>query len=84
LFSRILIGEKIRIIQSSDPTLIQRSGMIIDETRNILKIADDAQKPVSIPKSSSIFELELELEGKRIVLPGREIVGTPQERIHKV
>ncbi|MDH2901870.1 MAG: ribonuclease P protein subunit [archaeon] len=82
MFSRILIGEKIRIIQSSDPTLIQRSGMIIDETRNILKIADDAQKPVSIPKSSSIFELEF--EGKRIVLPGREIVGTPQERIHKV
>ncbi|MDH2900975.1 MAG: ribonuclease P protein subunit, partial [archaeon] len=60
----------------------QRSGMIIDETRNILKIADDAQKPVSIPKTCSVFELEL--EGKRIVLPGREIVGTPQERIHKV
>lgn len=78
----MLIGKKIRIIQSSDPTLVQRSGMIIDETRNILKITDEGQKSLSIPKASSVFELEF--DGKRIVLSGREIVGTPQERIHKV
>jgi ribonuclease P protein subunit POP4 len=82
LFSKILIGNKIKVIDSSDPTLVQRSGTIIDETKNILKIVEDGQKPISIPKATSVFELDF--ESKKIVLRGKEILGTPQERIHRL
>jgi ribonuclease P protein subunit POP4 len=82
LFSKLLIGNEVVVLDSSVPTLIQKSGRIIDETKNILKVASKDQKTISIPKSTCVFELEI--GGRKIVVSGRELIGTPQERIHKL
>ncbi len=82
MFAKILIGNRLKVVDSSDPTLVQKSGLVIDETRNMLKILNDSQRAVSIPKVTSVFEIEY--EGRRIVLAGKEIVGTSEERIHKL
>lgn len=82
LFSKMLIGSAITVLESSVPTLIHKSGKIIDETRNVLKIASGDQKNISIPKSSCVFEVET--DRRKIIVSGKELVGTPQERIHKL
>jgi RNase P/RNase MRP subunit p29 len=83
LYSGNLIGNKIKVLDCRDPTLISRSGIVIDETKNMIRLAEkERDKTILVGKAISF--LEIELRGKRISLSGREILGTPQERIHKI
>jgi RNase P/RNase MRP subunit p29 len=82
MYSGILIGNKIHVIHSSDLTLKERRGFVLDETRNMLKLAEEGGKNILVPKA--ICEFVLELEDRKIALLGKEILGTPQERIHKI
>ncbi|MHB1909519.1 MAG: ribonuclease P protein component 1 [Nitrososphaerales archaeon] len=81
LFGGVLIGTEAKIIVSSDPTLVGRSGFVEVETKNMLLI-NDKGKTISIAKNTSSFELDL--GGRKITINGSEIVGTPQDRIYKV
>jgi ribonuclease P protein subunit POP4 len=71
-----------KVVDSTDPTLINRSGVVVDETKNMLNLANDNGAVVFIPKATSMFELDL--QGKKILISGKDIIGTPQERIHKI
>jgi RNase P/RNase MRP subunit p29 len=82
VFDEILIGNKVKIIESADPSLIERSGKVVDETRNMIKISDERNNSLLIPKAISVFELEI--ENRRTVLSGKEIVGTLEERVHRL
>ncbi len=99
MFSKMLIGNKVKIVSSTVPTLIQRSGEIVDETKNTLKIAcvdnssksknNDKKKIITVPKATSVFELQISNSGgeegkKSFTISGKEILGTMQERIHRV
>ncbi|MEM3382841.1 MAG: ribonuclease P protein component 1 [Nitrososphaerales archaeon] len=76
-----LIGLKVRIIKSSDPSLKNISGEVVDETKNTLKIyTKDRIK--TIPKAHSVFIFNLP-DGIKVKIHGSLLVGRPEERLEK-
>ncbi|MHA1754781.1 MAG: ribonuclease P protein component 1 [Candidatus Odinarchaeia archaeon] len=76
-----LIGKKIKIINSSDPSLIGLTGIIKDETRNMLMINVE-NRMVKIPKK--IVQLKIEINGEKMEVNGIRILGRPDERLKKI
>jgi ribonuclease P protein subunit POP4 len=76
-----LIGLEARVTNSSDPGLLGISGIIIDETRDMLVI-EQAGKPKIVPKSTSIFVLTLP-SGEEVEVDGAKLVARPEERVRK-
>ena len=56
LFGR-LIGRRIRIIMSRDPTLVGISGIITYETRNMLEIQLQNGQRIFVQKKICVFEI---------------------------
>lgn len=88
-----LCGLKVRIEESSDPTLEKLSGVVVDESYNMLKIEVKETKGVkkrgkkkpkekSIPKRNSIFIFTLP-NGVKVRIDGELLVGRPEDRIKK-
>ncbi|MDH7517356.1 MAG: ribonuclease P protein subunit [Candidatus Thermoplasmatota archaeon] len=76
-----LIGRYVTIRECTDPTLENKSGLIIDETKNTFIIEiENKEKKVS----KSIAKFEFEQDGKKIVLNGSKLVFRPEDRIKKV
>jgi ribonuclease P protein subunit POP4 len=77
LIAHELIGLKVRVYDLHHKYL--GSGIVIDETRNLLKIlVNNSLK--SFLKSSCFFRFILP-DKKVIEINGREIVGRPEERL---
>ncbi len=75
------IGLHVTIKECKDPSWIDKSGLIIDETKNTFLIEIDGQKKM-IAKKTAIFEFDY--NGKKIKLDGSKIVYRPENRIKKV
>ena len=75
-----LIGLDAKIIDSTDPNLIDREGRIVYETKNMLFIEMDSIK--KIPKS--IVKLELLIDDDRCIIDGKDIIGRPEDRIRRL
>lgn len=71
-----LIGKKIKIIESNNKSLVGVTGIVVDETKNMLSIERDG-KELKIIKDQCVFEID----GKNI--HGREIAKRSEERIKK-
>jgi len=72
-----LIGLKVRVVRCSDPTLVNRTGKIIDETKNTLLIKTGYREK-KIAKDIAKFMIDgIPVEGKRIKCQ-------PWERIKKI
>lgn len=69
-----LLGKKIKIIDSRDPTLIGKEGTITFETKNMLEIELNNGKRIFISKKICIFELYYDAKTK-IVLDGSVLVN---------
>ena len=52
-----LIGKKIKIIKSSNKTLIGKIGIVVDETKNMLSVETNG-KEIKIIKDQCVFEIE--------------------------
>jgi ribonuclease P protein subunit POP4 len=75
-----LIGLDVEITGSSDPTLKDLKGRIVDETKKTLKIeACDSRK--IIPKNICTFRFKLESD--LVEVSGKALLGRPQDRIKK-
>ena len=74
-----LIGLKAKIIRASHPELVGLEGYVLDETRNTLVLA--GERVWVIPKD--VVWLEFEVDGKRIQINGKELVGRPEMRLKK-
>jgi ribonuclease P protein subunit POP4 len=75
-----LIGLGVEIVDSTDPTLKNLKGRIIDETKNTLTI-DVAVRRKKVAKGICTFVFRL--NGARVEVSGKVIVGRPQDRIKK-
>ena len=65
-----IIGEQMKVIESSNKSLEGLHGRIVDETRNTIVL--DSK---TIPKKGSIFEIN------GTVVNGDALVARPEERI---
>ena len=76
-----LVGLEAQIIDSTDPTQIYISGIILDETKNTLKIFCNEKIKV-IPKANSTFIFKL-FNNDRIRINGSLLIGRSENRLSK-
>lgn len=76
-----LIGLKVRVEKSTDPTHKKISGTVVDETYNTLKIETKKKERV-IPKSNSVLIFTLP-NGVKVRVDGKLLVSRPEDRIKK-
>ena len=77
-----LIGLKIKVKKSSDPTHVGLSGVVVDETYNMIKIETKDGEEKSLPKKISVFVFTLP-DGTKVEVDGKLLVGRPEDRIKK-
>ncbi len=78
ILSHELIGLKAGVAQSSDENKKKVSGMVVDETKNIIFIeAGNVVKQV--PKKEAVFEFLLGDE--KVLVDGKKILFRPEDRV---
>jgi len=80
VLSHELIGLGVLVVAASNPTHTGVSGLIVDETKNMLAI-QTAQGVKQIPKWQSIFRLNLP-EGRIVEIDGLVLSLAPEKRIN--
>ncbi len=74
------IGLSVKVTQSNDPNWIGKTGIILNETKNMFLIKIN-KKDKKIEKKNSQFEFKY--DGKKIIIDGSQIAYRPEERIKK-
>ncbi len=70
------IGKNVNVVWSRNQTMIGKSGLVIDETKNTIKIANGRKISV-IPKHIAKFKFE----DQDSIIEGNLITMTPEDRI---
>ena len=81
VFRHKFIGLAVEIIDSTHEGLLGIHGIIIDETRNTIKI-DTGNDEKIIPKENVTFLFTLP-EGDKVSIDGKYILARPEDRIKK-
>ncbi|XRO76806.1 ribonuclease P protein component 1 [Methanocaldococcus sp. 10A] len=76
-----LIGLRVEIVDAKNKAMIGIKGRVVDETRNTLVIEKENGKEVTIPKDIAVFLFEL--NGCKVKVDGRLLIGRPEERLKK-
>jgi len=76
-----LIGRTVTIIECTDPSWMNLSGLIIDETKHTFLIEIE-KKQKRIAKQTATFAFEY--HDKKIIVKGTRLVYRPEERIKKI
>ena len=74
-----VIGERVRVLTSTDPTLAGRTGMVVLETANTL-VLQWAGRNIRIAKSGA----SMVLLGSGKVVTGADLAGRLQDRLGRV
>ncbi|MCS7113286.1 MAG: ribonuclease P protein subunit [Nitrososphaerota archaeon] len=75
-----LIGLEVKVSASSNPYLKGISGIVVDETKNMLILEGVDGRLRRIPKSCCKFRFKLPT-GIIVEVDGRLIVGRPEDRV---
>jgi RNase P/RNase MRP subunit p29 len=78
IYNNTWIGSMMSIVESNDPTLIGRSGIVLDETKNTLVILEK-DNSVRIGKSSITFTLD----NSDVVVQGALVGQRPEDRTNR-
>jgi ribonuclease P protein subunit POP4 len=76
-----LTGLATHVVESSDPTLTCRSGIILGETKEMIRL-DTKNGEVSVPKSICVFDITLP-NGAVVRVDGSVLQGRPEDRMKK-
>ena len=75
-----LIGRKVTIIECTDPSWVNQTGLIIDETQQTFLIEiEKKQKRIAKQTATFVFEYH----GKKTIVKGTRLMYRPEERIKK-
>jgi ribonuclease P protein subunit POP4 len=76
-----LIGLRVRVTATNDPTLMGVEGLVVDETRHTFRLERSDGREVVVPKPGQTFRFE----GTRgtFELPGSAISYSPEDRTKK-
>jgi ribonuclease P protein subunit POP4 len=75
-----LIGRPVTIIECTDPTWVNQTGIIIDETQHTFLI-ETKTKQKRIAKQTATFAFEY--QGRKTIVKGTRLMYRPEERIKK-
>ena len=73
-----LIGLKAKIAKGTGKSRTGLSGMIVDETKNLI-IVETESGIKKIPKKESVFQIAL--GGEKVEVDGKSILARPEDRI---
>lgn len=76
-----LAGLTTHIIESKDPNLVCRSGVILGESKEMIRL-DTKNGVVSVPKSICFFDITLP-DGAIVRVDGNVLRGRPEDRMKK-
>jgi len=76
-----LLGLPVTVTESTDPGLIDASGLVVDETKNMLHILS-GDRVKKIPKSNARFMFTLN-DGTLVEVDGEKLVGRPEDRVRR-
>ena len=76
-----LAGLTTHIIESKDPNLVCRSGVILGESKEMIRL-DTKNGMVSVPKSICFFDITLP-NGTIVRVDGNVLRGRPEDRMKK-
>ncbi|CAO3613920.1 unnamed protein product [Mucor hiemalis] len=80
-------GAPFTVIQSTNPSYVGVTGIIVQETLSMFKIITKQNKLKQIPKNSTIFTIKIKKnekqEEKDYVMYGQQFVSRPSERAVK-
>jgi len=74
-----LIGLNVKIVRSPNRSLKGRSGLVVNESKNMLTLSKKGRK-VLIPKSVATFRFKL-ADGRLVDVDGSRILGRPESRL---
>lgn len=72
------IGRTLTVTSSTDPTLLGRSGLVLDESKNTLTLLEGEQTVV-LSKSS----IQFNIDNTTVVVNGAKVNQRPEDRIHR-
>ncbi len=75
-----LVGLRVRVGESADPSLVGTEGRVVEETARTLVVEDGGEK--TVPKGYTTFEFELPDATVRV--DGEAIDARPAERVRGV
>lgn len=78
IYNSTWIGSTMNIVESNDPTLTGRSGLVLDETKNTLVMLEK-DTPVRIGKSSITFTID----NSDVVVQGALVGQRPEDRTNR-
>lgn len=81
VFRHEFIGLTVEIIDSNHEGFIGIKGIIIDETRNTIKV-DTGKYEKLVPKEGVTFLFTLP-QGEKVSIDGKVIIARPEDRIKK-
>jgi len=70
-----LIGLEVKVVDSTDESLVGINGEVLDETQSLLRIEDK-----KVEKKTCIFEFRLP-DGKKVKINGKLIAKRPEDRV---
>ena len=74
-----LIGLSVKIVRSPNRSLRGRSGLIVNESKNMLTLSRKGRK-VLIPKNVATFRFKL-ADGRLVDVDGSRLLGRPENRL---
>lgn len=77
-----LTGLEVCVRDASDPTLVGRSGQVVDETRNTLLISARDGSEIQVPKPITTFEFRTP-DGTAVAVDGSRLVARPARRTER-
>ena len=78
IYNQTWIGRELTVLTSTDSTLVDRRGCVVDETRNTLAIQEGSRK-VILNKASITFTVD----NHPVVIEGAMVGHRPEDRIHR-
>ena len=72
------IGRTLTVTSSTDPTLQDRSGLVLDESKNTLTLLEGEQAVV-LNKNS----IQFNIDNTTVVVDGAKVNQRPEDRIHR-
>jgi ribonuclease P protein subunit POP4 len=74
-----LIGLNVKIVRSPNRSILGRSGLVVNESKNMLTLSKKGRK-VLIPKGVATFRFKL-ADGRQVDVDGSRLVGRPESRL---
>ena len=76
-----LVGLSTHIVESRDPHLLCKQGLILGESREMIHL-DTKRGKMSAPKGVCVFDITLP-NGSVIRVDGKMLIGRPEDRVKK-